>query len=57
MRSIMMPKAIVTIAKYGPVTRKAGAAKIAPIIADNITAAIAASQKFHSSLVVNNESV
>jgi hypothetical protein len=41
----MNPKAIVTMAKYGPVTRKAGRASMVPTIPVKLPASSSTSQK------------
>jgi len=50
--STMKPKAIVTIARYGPFTRSAGSASSAPTSAASAPATGSASQKLHFAAVV-----
>ena len=55
--STMKPKAMVTIARYGPLTRNAGSASSAPIAAASSAASGHAAQKPKPALVVSTATV
>ncbi len=50
--STMKPKAIVTMARYGPRTRSAGSASSAPVAPATSAATGSASQKLHFAVTV-----